>query len=163
MQGDAKLAQDLLSLRENVVEEKHEYMFDNRAGLAQRLAEVHLAAAVSRHVLDQEHAFAGLDMTLDLRVAAEALRLLAHILHRQHQAIRHPSGERNSSRLATGDPVELFEANLAHERRHAKINQLLAHARKGDKPPAVGIDRARPARRIDERLVGHEADSIHFE
>src|SRR5215831_3288819 len=161
MQGDAKLAQDLLSLRKNVVEEKHEYVFDNRAGLAQRLTEVYLAAAVSGHVLDQEHAIAGLDMALDLRIAAKALRLLAHILHRQHQAIRHPSGERNSGRLAAGDPVELFEANLAHQRRHAKINQLLANAWKGNKPSAVGIDRARPARRIDERLVGHEADGIH--
>src|SRR6516165_7815262 len=140
MQGDTKLAQDLLSLRKNVVEEKHEYVFDNCAGLAQ-----HLAAAVSGHVLDQEHAIAGLDMALDLRIAAKALRLLAHILHRQHQAIRHPSGERNSGRLAAGDPVELFEANLAHQRRHAKINQLLANAWKGNKPSAVGIDRARPA------------------
>src|SRR5262249_46954447 len=81
MQRDTKLTQDLLSLRENVVEEKHEYMFDNGAGVAQRLAEIHLAAAVRRHVLDQEHAVAGLDMTLDLRVAAKALRLFAHILH----------------------------------------------------------------------------------
>src|SRR6516225_413444 len=70
MQGDAKLAQDLLSLRKNVVEEKHEYVFDNCAGLAQRLAEIHLAATVSGHVLDQEHAIAGLDMALDLRIPA---------------------------------------------------------------------------------------------
>src|SRR6516225_6275356 len=76
MQGDAKLAQDLLSLRKNVVEEKHEYVFDNCAGLAQRLAEIHLAATVSGHVLDQEHAIAGLDMALDLRIAAKPFGFL---------------------------------------------------------------------------------------
>src|SRR6516225_973837 len=110
MQGDAKLAQDLLSLRKNVVEEKHEYVFDNCAGLAQRLAEIHLAATVSGHVLDQEHAIAGLDMALDLRIAANSFRLLAPILHRQPQALRAQPGARNSGRLDAGDPDELLEA-----------------------------------------------------
>jgi hypothetical protein len=57
-----------------------------------------------------------------VRIAAEPFRLLAHILHRQHQAVRHPCGERNSRRLAAGHSVELLEADVAHHRRHAEID-----------------------------------------
>src|SRR3974377_1353976 len=60
VQRHAELAHDLLSLRKDIVEEKYENMLDNGASLAQRLAEVHLAAAVGGHVLNQEDALAGL-------------------------------------------------------------------------------------------------------
>ena len=157
MQGDAEIAEDFPALGKNVVEEEHEAVLDRGAGLAQRLAEIDLAAAVGGHVLDQEHALPVVQMAFDLRVAPEALRLLAHILHRQHQPVGHPGGERNAGRLAAGDRVELLEADLAHERRRAEIDQRPPHARKRNQPAAVGVDRARPAGGEDERLVGHEA------
>src|SRR5262249_52341183 len=71
VQRHAELAHDLLALRKDIVEEKYEDMLDHGAGLAQCLAEVHLAAPVRGHVFDQEHAVAGLDMAFDLRVTAE--------------------------------------------------------------------------------------------
>src|ERR1700722_17988367 len=145
VQLDAEIAEDLFALGEDVIKEEHKDVVDSRSGLPQSFAEVDLAAAVSRHVLDQKQAVAGLDVALDLRVAAQTFRFLAYILHRQHQPIRHPGGEWNASGLAAGDGVELLEADVAQDRRHAKINQRTAHARKRNKAPAIGINRTRPA------------------
>ncbi len=93
-------------------------------------AEIDLAAAVGGHVLDQQHAIAGFDVALDLRVAAETFRLLAHILHRQHQPVRHPGGKWNAGRLAAGDRIELLEADIAFDRFGAEVDQRPPHARK---------------------------------
>ena len=52
-------AEDLLALGIDAVEEDHEDVLDGGAGVAQRVAEVDLAAAVGGQVLDQQHALAG--------------------------------------------------------------------------------------------------------
>src|SRR5579872_1602023 len=113
VQGDAEIAQDFFAFGKDVVEEEDEAVLDHGAGLAQRLAEIDLAAPVGGHVFDQQHAVTLLEMALDLRVAAKTLRLLAHILHRQHQPIRHPGGKRDAGGFAAGDAVELLEADVA--------------------------------------------------
>src|SRR3954471_1399189 len=79
MHGDADVADDLFAFGKNIVEEKHEGMLDLGAGLAQRIADIDLAAAARCHVLDQQHALALPEMTFDLRAAAEPFRLLANI------------------------------------------------------------------------------------
>src|SRR5580704_5392655 len=160
MQGDAQIPEDLFALGKDVVEEEHEDMLDHGAGLAQRLTEIDLAAAVGSHVLDQQHTVARLEVAFDLGITAEALRLLAHILHRQHELVGHPGRERNARGFPAGDRIELLETGIAHDCRRAEIDQRLPHARKRDQAPTIGIDRARPARRIDERLIGHEADGV---
>jgi len=82
MQLDVKLGQDLLAVRINAVIEDDEDVLDHGASGAERIAEVDLAAAVGGQVFDQQHALAGLQMPFDLGVPSEALRFLAHVLHR---------------------------------------------------------------------------------
>src|SRR5271168_1623552 len=77
VQRDTEVAEDFFAVGKDVVEEDNENVVDRRAGSAQCFAEIDLAAAIAGHVLDQEHAVAILDMTLDLGIAAKALRLLA--------------------------------------------------------------------------------------
>ena len=93
--------------------EDDEAVGDLGAGLAQRLDEGELAAAVGRQVLDQQHAHALGHVALDLGLAAEALGLLAHIEHRQAEPLGDPGGEGNARRLAAGDGVEIGAADLA--------------------------------------------------
>ena len=113
MQAHAKLAENSLRLWKNVVEEEYEHVLDLHAGLAQRIAEIHFAAAVRGHVLDQKHAPALDNMALDLRVAAECFGLLAHVEHRQAQSLRHPRRERDAGGLAAGNGVERIGADRA--------------------------------------------------
>src|ERR1700722_860564 len=81
--GDAEVAEDFWPLGIDVVEEEHEDVVDLGAGMAQGVAEVDLAAPVGGEVLDEEDAVALGEIALDLSVAAEAFRFLAHIEHRQ--------------------------------------------------------------------------------
>jgi hypothetical protein len=138
-------------------------MVDLGAGVAQRLAEIDLAAGVAGHVLDQQHALALGQMAFDLRIASESLGLLAHVEHRQGEPVGDPGGERDAGGLAARDRVELLEACVTHEGGGGEIDQRLTHAREGDQASAVGVDRARPARREDERLVAHKADRLDLE
>src|SRR5262245_66172116 len=96
MQGDAEISQNFPPLGKDVVEENDKRMLDLRSGLAKRIAEIHLAAAVAGHVLDQQHPLPLNEMTLDLRVASEPLGLLADIEHRESEPVRHPGGKRNA-------------------------------------------------------------------
>src|ERR1700685_1037517 len=73
VQCDAEVAQDLFALGKDVIEEHDETMLNDCTGTAQSLAKIDLAAAVGRHVLDQQHPVAGFDMPLDLSVASETL------------------------------------------------------------------------------------------
>src|ERR1700735_2065349 len=75
---DAKIAKHLLAIREYVVKEKYEDMVDPGAGGTQRIAKIDLAAAIAGQVLDQQDVITLVEMALDLRVATEALRLVAH-------------------------------------------------------------------------------------
>ena len=102
-------------------------------------------------------------MPLDLRAATEALGLLAHIEHRQRQAVGEPGRERDARGLAARHRVELLEADIALHGRDPEIDQGLPHARERDQPPAVGVDRARPTRGEDEGPVAHEAHRLDFE
>jgi hypothetical protein len=77
--------------------------------------------------------------------------------------IRHPGREGNAGSLTAGDRIELLESDVALDRRHPEVDERAPHARKRDQPPAIGVDRARPAGREDERLVGHEADRLHLD
>src|SRR6185312_8161109 len=76
MQLDAEVFQMAGALGEDVVIKHHEAVLDLRAGGAQRVAEIDLAAAVRGQILDEQRAGAGCEFALDLRIAAEALRLL---------------------------------------------------------------------------------------
>src|SRR3546814_13519504 len=58
---------------------------------------------LGREVLDQQHAAALRKIALDLGVAAEALRLLAHVEHRQAEPFGDPRREGDAGGLATGD------------------------------------------------------------
>jgi tryptophan 2,3-dioxygenase len=115
VQLHADVGEDLLRLREDVVVEVHEHVVDHGARVAQRLAEVDLGAAVGGQVLDQQGARALADVALDLRVAAEALRLLAHVLHRQAEPVGDPRRVGNAGGLAARHHVELLEAGVARQ------------------------------------------------
>src|SRR5262249_20377105 len=144
MQCDTEVAEDFFALGEDVVEKEHEDVLDDGTGAAQRLAEIHLAASIGGHVFDQQNAIALFDAALDLRVAAKPFALFPSELHRQHHAIGHPRRKWNARRLAAGNCVEFFETDIAEDRSHAEIDQRPPYARKGNEPPAIGIDRARP-------------------
>src|SRR6185369_11109120 len=117
MQLDAELAHRGARFGEDVVVEVDVDVLDYGAGFAQRLAEIDLRAAVGREVFDEERARALADVALDLRVASESLRLLAHVLHRQAEPVGDPRRVRNPGGLAAGHDVELLEACVPGERR----------------------------------------------
>ena len=152
-----------MGLREDVVVKDHEGMVDDGARVAQRLTEADLALPVGGQVLDQDDARAGLEIALDQGVPAESLGLFADILHRQHQPVGDPGGERDAGGLAPGDGVDGFEPDLADDRRGGEIHQGLAHPRKRDQPAAIDIDRARPARGEPIGIVGAEAHRLDLD
>ena len=150
-------------LRKDVVKEKHEGVVAGLPRLAQSLAETHLAAPVGGEIFDQQRASALVNVALDARVAAETFRLLADILHRQHQPVGEPGRVGDASRLAAGDDVEPLIADLALDRRHREVDEPRAQARIGDDLAHVGIDRTGPARGEDERLFRVEQNGLHFD
>jgi hypothetical protein len=66
---------------EDAVVEHHEGVVTDRARVAQRLGEADLAGAVRGEVLHQQRVAPFRHLALDLRTAAEALRLFPHIGH----------------------------------------------------------------------------------
>src|SRR5438034_3933230 len=153
MQPHVEVGEDLLRLGIDVVVEIDEHVVDYGARIAQRLAEINLGAAVGGEVLDQQRARAFADVALDLRVAAEALGFLPHVLHWQRKALGDPGGIRDAGRLAAGDDVELLEAHVVRQGGGGEVNQLAANAWIEDELAAVDVDRARPAGGKNERLV----------
>src|SRR3546814_1341801 len=79
---------------------------------------------------------------LDLGVAAEALRLLAHVEHRQAEPFGDPRREGDAGGLATGDAVDRLVAGLALNQRAGEVHELRAGAREGDDLAAVDVDGA---------------------
>src|ERR1043165_9081019 len=98
--------QRLEALWEDAVMEDDEGVADDPAGGADRADEVELRGALAREILDQQHARPLRHLALDLGVAAEALRLLADIEHRQGHALGDPGGEGDAGGLAAGDRGE---------------------------------------------------------
>src|SRR3546814_16813367 len=84
---------------EDAVVKDDEGMRDLATGVADRIDEVQLRATVGREVLDQQHAAALRKIALDLGVAAEALRLLAHVEHRQAEPFGDPRREGDAGGL----------------------------------------------------------------
>ena len=163
MHLDLDLRHDFLAFGEDVVIEDHEHVVDDRPRVAQRLAEVDLGAAVGGEVLHQQRARPLQQMPLDLGIAPEPLRFLAHVLHRQHQRIGDPGRERDAGGLAAGDGVDALEADLLDDFRRGKTHQRAAHARIGNQLAAIDVDRARPAGGENERLVLAEMHGLHLE
>src|SRR6202040_2477100 len=97
---DVEILQDLRRIREDVIEEKDEDVIHLGPARGNAIAEIRLAAAVAGHVLYQEHTLAFNDIALDLRVAPEALGLLAHVEHRQFEPIGHPGREGDTGSLS---------------------------------------------------------------
>src|SRR3546814_3467154 len=85
---------------------------------------------LGREVLDQQHAAALRKIALDLGVAAEALRLLAHVEHRQAEPFGDPRREGDAGGLATGDAVDRLVAGLALNQRAGEVHELRAGDRK---------------------------------
>src|SRR3546814_5664460 len=83
VQRDPLLGEGGDAFGEDAVVKDDEGMRDLATGVADRIDEVQLRATVGREVLDQQHAAALRKIALDRGVAAEALRLLAHVEHRQ--------------------------------------------------------------------------------
>ena len=131
--------------------------------LPQRIAEIHLRAAVGGEILHQQRAAVVVQVALDLRVAPESFRLLANVLHRQREPVRDPSRIGNAGSLAARDYVERLVTDVAFDRCHGEIEQALAQARVGDDLAHVRVDRARPAGREDEGLVRVEQHRLHFQ
>ena len=153
----------LPALREDAVVEHHEGVVDLLAGLAQRLAERDLGAAVGGEVLDQDGAMAFRHRALDPGVAAKPFGLLADVEHRQHQPVGDPGRERDAGGLAARDRVEALIADLPQDGGGGVVHQLPAQARIGDQLAAVGVDRARPAGREDEGLFRAHMDRPDLE
>src|SRR5689334_3841447 len=83
VQTHADRGQARNTLREDAVMEHHHGVGNLAFGLADRLNEIELAAAVGSEVLHQQAAAARLHLALDLGVTAETFRLLADVEHRQ--------------------------------------------------------------------------------
>src|SRR5262245_11500093 len=163
VQRDAEVAEDFLGLRINVVKENHEAVVALAARFAQRVDEVDLALAVGGEIFHQQDALAWNQLAVDLRAAAEAFRLLAHVLHRQVKAVGNPGRERNAGRLAARYGIDLVAADIALDGVNRKIHQGRADIRKRHQPARVVVNRAGPAAREDERLVAHEAYRARIE
>ena len=163
MHRHVELFKDRRAFGEDVVEKDDEDMLDLGPCGAQRIAEVRLAAAIRGHVLDQQDALPGGQMSFDLRVAAETLGLLAHVLHRQHQPVGDHGGERNARRLTAGDGVETLEPDVALDGRNGEVDQGPTDPGEGDQLAAIDVDGAGPARGENERLGGVEVDGLHLE
>ena len=129
VQGHAEIAHDLFALRIDVIEEDHETVLANPAGLTQRLDEVYLALAVGGEIFHQQHALARHQQALDLRAASESFWLLAHILHRQMHAVGHPGRKWNTGGLAARHCVDLVAADVAFDGVNREIHQGRAHVR----------------------------------
>src|SRR3546814_11359364 len=93
--------------------EHHEAVGALHAGLADAVDEGQLAAAIGRQILDQQHPGAVLHLALDPGVAAEALRLLADVGHRQAHQLGHEGGERDAGGPAAGPAVDGLAAGAA--------------------------------------------------
>ncbi|SIT48797.1 hypothetical protein BN2475_1140009 [Paraburkholderia ribeironis] len=163
MQVDVDVFQHRHAFLEDVVVEQHEAVVHRGAGRAQRVDEVDLAAAVGGQVFDQQHALTFGQQTFDLRVTAETLGLLAHVLHRHHQAVGQPCRERNASGFATGHGVDLLVADVAQDGGLGHFHQTTAHARIRDQLAAVDINGARPAGRENVRFLRVEVHCLHFQ
>ena len=98
-------------------------MVADAAGVTHRVDEIDLAAAVGGEVFDQQHALARIEQALDLRAAPEALRLLAHILHRQMHAVGHPGRKRNAGGFAARHRIDLVAADVALDGVDREIHQ----------------------------------------
>src|SRR5574338_1357948 len=150
--GDTEIAEDLFALRIDFVKEDHETMVADAARLAQRVDEIDLALAVGGEIFHQQHALAGEQLAFDLRAAAEAFGLLAHILHRQMQPVGDPGGEGNARSLATGDGIDLAAPDVALDDVDRKTHERGTNVGKRHQPARVVVNRARPAARKNERL-----------
>jgi hypothetical protein len=134
--------------REDVVAEVDEHARRSRGA-----ARLETRSSSVAEVLDEERARALAHIALDLRVAAEALGLLAHVLHRQAETLGDPRRVGDSGGLASRHHVELLEAHVARQHARGEVNQLGADAWIEDELAAVDVHRARPARGEDERLI----------
>src|SRR3546814_20853979 len=83
---------------------------------------------LGREVLDQQHAAALRKIALDLGVAAEALRLLAPVEHRQAEPFGDPRREGDAGGLATGDAVARLVAGLALNQRAGQVHEQIGRA-----------------------------------
>ena len=157
MQRDAEIAEDFLALRVDVVEEDHEAVVAFAVGVAQRLDEVDLALPSVARSSTSSTRWPGINWPSICAPRPKPFGFLAHILHRQIEPVGDPGGERNAGGLAARHRVDLAAADVAGDGVDGEIHQRRAHVGKRDQPARVVIDRARPAGREDERLVGHEA------
>ena len=163
MQLDAARGQHLDALWKDAVVEDDEAVGDLGLGLLQRLDEDQFAAAVGGEILDQQDTFAGLEVAFDLGHAAEALGLLAHVDHRLLGQRRQKGGERDAGGLAAGDHVDLVPADGLVDQLQRVIHDLGARFGKRNQLAAVDVDRTRPARREDVRVVGTTMDRLDFQ
>src|SRR5208283_3865111 len=145
VQGDVHLGELLEAAGEHAVEEHHEGVVDDRAGVAQGLAELDLGLAVGGEVLDQQGPLALRDIALDQSIAPEALGLLTDIGHRRHHPVGDPGGEGDAGGLAAGHDPDLLPADLAADLLDAQLTDLRTSAREGDDSAAIHIDGRLPA------------------
>ena len=163
VQLDLHLAQGVEAAGEHPVEQHHEGVVDDGTGVAQRLAELDLGGAVGGEVFHQQGALAFRHVALDQRVAAESLRLFAHIGHRGHHPVGDPGGEGNARGLAAGHHLDVFVADVPADLLHAELADLGASAGKIDDAPAVDIDRRLPARSKGIGFLGTAVDGLDFQ
>ena len=145
VQGDIHVCQRFEGAGKHAVEEHHEGVVDDRAGITQRVGKADLRLAVRRQVLHQQRALADRHIALDQRVLAETFRLLAHIGHRRMHPVGDPGGERNTGGLAAGHRLDRLVADMALDLLHRQVANLRAGLREIDDPAAVDIDRGFPA------------------
>jgi hypothetical protein len=163
VQRDVHPRQGFERAGKHAVEEHHEGVIDDRAGVAQRLGEADFGLAVGGQVLDQQRALALGHVALDQRLAAEALGFLADIGHRRGHPVGDPGGERDAGGLAARDHLDRFVADMAVDLLHREVADFRARAGEIDDAPAVDIDRRFPARGEGERFLRPEFDGLDLQ
>src|SRR5271166_6086668 len=163
VQGDVHLGELLEAAGEHAVEEHHEGVVDDRAGVAQGLAELDLGLAVGGEVLDQQGPLALRDIALDQSIAPEALGLLTDIGHRRHHPVGDPGGEGDAGGLAAGHDLDLLPADLAADLLDAQLTDLRTSAREGDDSAAIHIDGRLPAGGEGVGLGGADVERLDLQ
>ena len=137
--------------------EKHQHVFDHRAGIAQGFEEGELAAAVGDQILDQQYPRPGRrQLAFEAGGDAVVLGFFADVEGRLAEVAAERVGKRDAGGFAAGDGVE--SGAPAFEQHRGDGAEEAQEIGVGNHRPAVHVDRAEIAGGQTEGLAGIDLD-----